>query len=109
MGHMNWSVYFEMIPSSGMGSSLHTWMNPLWHCHAALNHVKVLITGGTDKFKQPWLWNDEVSCRPEFEKYKNASMAYELQRKGFSSSLDCYFGWHASSWLALSPWHVGME
>jgi len=43
-------VYFEMIPS-GMGSSLHTWMNPL--CHAALNG-KVLITGGTDKFKQPW-------------------------------------------------------
>ena len=87
-------VYFEMIPS-GMGSSLHTWMNPL--CHAAATG-KVLITGGTDKFKQPWLWNDEASCRPEFEKQKNASMAYELQRKGFSSSLDCYFGWHASSW-----------
>lgn len=87
-------VYFEIIPS-GMGSSLHTWMNPL--CHASAN-TKVLITGSTDKFKQPWLWNDEMSCGPEFEKQKNASMGYEYQRRGSSSALDCYFGWHASAW-----------
>jgi len=86
-------VYFEMIPS-GLGSSLHTWMNPL--CHASANG-KVLITGSTDKFKKPWLWNDEVRCRPEFEKQKSVSMGYEYQRRGSSSALGCYFGWHATS------------
>lgn len=48
--------------SSGMGSSLHTWMDPL--CHA-VEHNKVLVTGGNF-----WLWNDKEVCYDEFQRKK---------------------------------------
>lgn len=97
-------VYFNMIPS-GMASSLHTWMNPL--CHASATG-KVLITGQQDKFRQEWLWNDELSCALEFEKQKHASMGYEFQRKGSYSALDCYFGKHVST-LRCPPGTVAWD
>eukprot|EP00956_Cyclotella_meneghiniana_P017054 scaffold27515_cov45-Cyclotella_meneghiniana.AAC.2 len=78
-------VYQSDMRPSGMGSSLHLWMDPL--CHASLNN-KIRVTGN-----QMWLWNDQSQC-PEI-----ISRSLQLsQDKGRSqeSALWCYFGHHES-------------
>ena len=76
-------VSFNLIPS-GMGSSLHTWVNPL--CHASLSN-KVLVTGGK------WLWNDMLTCPEEIEKSVGQKSDATPQHR---SPLWCYFGSHES-------------
>lgn len=88
-------VHFELL-IYGMGSDMHTWMDPL--CHAVENN-KVLITGG-----KKWQWNDEELCTIEFQR-KMALKADDWPAPGIPmfwdvpdhSSLWCYFGWHESA------------
>lgn len=88
-------VHFELM-ASGMGSSLHTWMEPL--CHAVENN-KVLITGG-----DLWMWNDNEACPQEFQRKQalkpkdwptpSDKMEWDVPEY---SSLWCFFGWHESA------------
>ena len=77
-------VSFNLIPS-GMGSSLHTWVNPL--CHASFSN-KILVTGGGK-----WLWNDMLTCPEEIEKSAGQKSDATPQHR---SALWCYFGSHES-------------
>lgn len=84
-------VSFNLI-SSGMGSSLHTWVYPL--CHASFSN-KILVTGG-----RKWLWNDVMACPREIEN-KAATVAGQKSDGGggeqhYRSALWCYFGSHES-------------
>jgi hypothetical protein len=88
-------VHFQLL-ESGMGSSMHTWMDPL--CFAVENN-KVLITGSNE-----WIWNDKEACPSEILRKQllkphdwpapGSKMTWEAPEY---SALWCYFGWHESA------------